>query len=566
MTNSIVQQLTGPGAPFEFEGATINGMECRLFKNTDPCLTSAYRVLDEFADRDLVVYEGRRLTYQEAKQRAAALASLLQESFSIENNSRVAIAMRNSPEWIVSFLAVTSLGAIPALVNSRGTAEEISYCVESTHCELLLTDIKTSKGIDGTASGKLPRITFDLTQDFTRAEESSPIPFNPDSDNLPSVQSEPDDVAMILFTSGTTGRPKGALLTHRGVMTALKTNQFSGAIIGAQMAAKLGIDLQTLMAHRPQPATLLMFPLFHVSGVQAVFLTGMMQGGKVVMMQRWNAENALSLVEQEKVSLFPGVPLMYWDMVKSPKVDQFDLSSLTNVSVSGQSTPLSLFEAIRKHFPNALIGCGYGMTETNGAISLILGDELLANPTSVGHPVATTEIKLVDETGNEVTKGDRGEICVRGATVMKGYSDNPEANAKSFIDGWYKTGDIGQFDDEGRLYIVDRSTEMIISGGENIYCAEVERVLNQAEDVLEAVTFGLPDDRLGEKLVALVRTDAGSSQTEESIHAFAASKLASYKVPVEMFLVNEPLPTNPTGKVLKKEARKIFEHLADNKV
>jgi len=561
MTNAAIEQLTGPGAPFEFTDAVINGMQCRVFKDTPKCLTSAYGVLQQFADADLAVYGDRRLSYQQAAEQAASLARILSQSHAIKNNDRVAIAMRNAPEWLVAFLAVTSLGAIPALVNSRGKPDEISYCVNTTKCKLLISDTTTEQGLDETECGSVPRITFDLDKEFTLLGTDAPIETTELNDGLPVVESEPEDVAMILFTSGTTGRPKGALLTHQGVMTALKTNQYSGAMIGIQMAERYGIDLQTLMANRPQSATLLMFPLFHVSGCQAVFLTGMLQGGKIVMMPRWNGEQALRLIEQERVTMFPGVPLMYWDMLKTPGVETYDLRSLSNVSIAGQSTPLSLFEAITKTFPGAVIGCGYGMTETNGAISIIIGDELVNNPTSVGHAVATTEIKLVNDGGNEVEKGGRGEICVRGATVMKGYDNHPEANAKSFSNGWYHTGDIGTYDEQGRLYIVDRSTEMIISGGENIYCAEVERILNQAKDVMETVTFGMPDDRLGEKLVALMRTHEGSQETAESILDFAKQKLAAYKVPAELYLISSPLPTNASGKVLKNEAREIYKGL-----
>lgn len=561
MANPAIEQLTGPGGPFEFTDAVINDMQCRVFKDTPKCLTSAYTAFTQFADADIAVYGGRRLSYRQAAEQAAALARLLNESHGINKGDRVAIAMRNAPEWLVAFIAVTSLGAIPALVNSRGKPEEISYCIAATKCAVVISDAKTERGLDETESGSIPRISFDLDKTFTLVGQDTAIEAPALEGGLPLVESEPEEVAMILFTSGTTGRPKGALLTHQGVMTALKTNQFSGAMIGMQMAERYGIDLQTLMANRPQSATLLMFPLFHVSGCQAIFLTALSQGGKVVMMPRWNGEEALGLIEKEKITLFPGVPLMYWDMLKTSGVENYDVSSLSNVSVSGQATPLALFNAIIKTFPNAVIGCGYGMTETNGAISLIIGDELINNPTSVGHAVATTEIKLVAEDGGEVEPGGRGEICVRGATVMKGYDDNPEANAKSFSNGWYHTGDIGAYDDAGRLYIVDRSTEMIISGGENIYCAEVERILNQANDVMEAVTFGMPDDRLGEKLIALLRTHEGSPETAESIVEFVKQKLASYKVPAELYLVTDPLPTNASGKIQKNEAREIYKTL-----
>lgn len=562
MSSATIDQLTATGGPFEFENVTINGMECRVFKQTPRCLTDAYEALRQFSDLDLVVYGDRRLTYGQAAEQAASLAKHLRENHQIEKGDRVAIAMRNTPEWIISFLAITSLGAIPALVNSRGTPDEISYCVVATKCKLVISDSRTEQGLEATESASIARLSFDLEKAFTITGDSEALTTKTLENGLPVVKSEPEDIAMILFTSGTTGRPKGALLTHRGVMTGLKTNQYSSTMIGIQIAERYGIDFQTMIANRPQYTTLLMFPLFHVSGCQAVFLTNLLQGGKIVMMPRWNGEEALKLVEKEKVTMFPGVPLMYWDMLRSPNVDQYDLSSLTNLSVSGQSTPLPLFNAIKETFPHAMIGCGYGMTETNGAISLIVGEDLINNPTSVGHAVATTDIKLVKDDGSEAQQGERGEICVRGATIMQGYDDNPEANKKSFSNGWFHTGDIGVYDEEMRLYIVDRSTEMVISGGENIYCAEVERALNQVNDVLETVTFGMPDERLGEKLVALIRLQQGSAQTVESITDSIKEKLASYKVPAEIYLVSEALPTNAMGKVLKNEVREIYTTLS----
>lgn len=561
MSNEAIRQLTAKGGPFEFTDTTINNMQCRIFKDTPQCLTSTFSALEQYAERDLVVYAGRRLTYRQAMEQAAVLSAHLSLNFHIAKNSRVAIAMRNTPEWLIAFLAVTSLGAIPALINSRGTADEIAYCVNLTHCELILTDTRTEQNLDETSAGELPRITFDLTQSLTLRGENQPLAYPGEPTALPQFESEPDETAFILFTSGTTGHPKGALLTHRGVLTALRTNQYSSAIIGIQMAEKYGIDLQTLAAHSPQSCTLLMFPLFHVSGCEAVFLTSLLQGGKIVMMPSWDSREALRLIEEEKVTNFPGVPTMYWDMLHTPERENFDLQSLTSLSVAGQATPLPLFESIKEAFPNAIIGCGYGMTETNGAISLIIGTDLIEHPTSVGHAVATAEIKLMKNKTTEAGVNEKGEIYVRGATVMKGYDNQPEANEKSFVDGWYRTGDIGTFDENNRLHIVDRSTEMVISGGENIYCAETERVLNQAPDVLETVTFGMPDERLGEKLIALVRTHEKSTQSAETILDFARQKLAAYKLPAEVYLIDQPLPRTATGKVLKDPARKLYLNL-----
>jgi acyl-CoA synthetase (AMP-forming)/AMP-acid ligase II len=324
------------------------------------------------------------------------------------------------------------------------------------------------------------------------------------------------------------------------------------------MAARYGIDLATLAANRPQPSTLLMFPLFHVSGCHSVLLPALTQGGKIVFMRRWNAEHALQLIESEKITTFPGVPAMHWDMLQILGREQYDLSSMSSMSIAGQATPLPLLEAIKEAFPSAILGVGYGMTETNGAISLAVGDDFLEAPTSSGRAVATTEIRLLRDDGGWAEGGDVGEICVRGATVMSGYDNRPEANAEAFMDGWLRTGDVGYLDDDQRLYIVDRKTDMVISGGENIYCAEVERVLLQHPAILEAATFGIPDDRLGEKLVAVLRLRAGESCSAGEIETFLAGQLAAYKVPKLMQMVDEPFPANAAGKILKSKIREAF--------
>lgn len=565
MSDQIVKQLTASGGPFEFTTIHANGIDCRVFKHTPACLTEIFSDLKKFSGQDLAVYAGRRLTYQEAQEQAARLALLLVERYEIRNSDRVALAMRNSSEWLVSFLAIVSLGAVPALVNSRGTAEEIAYCVMNTNCKLLLTDHLTEIGLDATAAGTLKRITFDIGTAFKlKAGSGDSLAMDGIAPALKQTPSDPDDVAIIMFTSGTTGRPKAALLSHRGVMTALKTNQYSAAVIGTQMAAKFGIDMATLASHAPSPCTLLLFPLFHVSGCEAIFLTTLLQGGKIVMMPKWEVDNALKLIETEKVTMFPGVPAMYWDILRTAKRERFDLSSLSSLSVAGQSTPLPLFGAIREAFPTAIIGCGYGMTETNGAVSLNIGEDLLANPTSVGMAMATSEIKLMKDAQTEAERGERGEIYVRGATLMLGYDNNPEANANSFADGWYKTGDIGVFDENQLLYIVDRATEMVISAGENIYCAEVERVLDQGDGVLENVTFGVEDERLGERLIALVRMIPEGEKDADKLKHFATTKLAAYKVPSEILFVDEALPRTETGKALKRKAKKIYENLTKN--
>lgn len=578
MSDPIVHALTATGAPFEYTNANVQNkvsnqeVNCKVFKQALPSLSHLYNDLATHGDTELAVYQGRRLNYRDAYQQAAKLADFLANNFSIGQGSRVALVMRNCPEWLVSFIAITSLGAVPALVNSRGAANEISHAVEQTQCRLLLLDHKTAAVINQHSVAQCPNLVFDISRNFTASHDGKVIltttaPEEQSNLELPSAECDPDDVALILFTSGTTGHPKGVLLSHRGVLNALKANEFSGAIIGAKMAAKFGIDLETLAANQPQASTLLMFPLFHVSGCYSVFLTSLLRGGKLVMLSKWEAESALATMQNEKVTQFYGVPTMYWDILNTESLDTFDLSALQSMSVAGQSTPVSLLKKINAAFPHAMMGSGYGMTETNGVISMIIGEEFLAQPESVGHPLSIAEIKIVDDNGRAVQNGHNGEICVRGATVMLGYDNQPEANQQCFSDGWLHTGDVGYLDEQGRLFVVDRITEMVISSGENIYCAEVERVLNQAPDVLEATTFGLPDDRLGERLIALVRLHQNKQNKEtlaREIIEWSSQHLASYKLPAELIVIDHPLERNATGKVLKAKAKTMYHQLSSN--
>jgi acyl-CoA synthetase (AMP-forming)/AMP-acid ligase II len=560
MTDPITASLTAEGAPFEFVSIEVSGVPCRVFRDTPAYLSALYENLDAFADKTFAVYEGRRLTYAEVSAQAATLAAHLRDNYDIGRGSRVAIVMRNAPEWLVSFIAITSLGGVAVLVNSRGTAEDTAYCLKSTECALALADRRCSTGLDQTEAADIPCLVTDVPIGGETGSGSLDEILAAASNDakLETTECDPEDPALILFTSGTTGRPKGALLTHRGVMTALKTNQFSTALIGAQMAEKFGVDLATLAANRPQPCTLLMFPLFHVSGCHSVLLPSLTQGGKIVFMKRWNAEAALKLVESEKITTFPGVPTMHWDLLQVSDRKKYDVSSMSSMSIGGQATPLPLLEALREAFPSAVLGVGYGMTETNGAITLTIGDDFLAAPTSAGRAVATTEIRLLRDDGEWAGDGEDGEICVRGATVMSGYDNRPDANAEAFLDGWFRTGDVGYLDEDDRLYIVDRKTDMVISGGENIYCAEVERVLQQHPAVLEGSTFGVPDDRLGEKLVAVVRLRDDRPTDVDNIVAFLREHLAAYKVPKDIVITDEPLPLNAAGKILKGQLRETY--------
>jgi len=345
-------------------------------------------------------------------------------------------------------------------------------------------------------------------------------------------------------------------MTNRNIITGLLTTQMAITSVFMTMAEQYGMTVEALRAQMPQGCSMMIFPLFHVSGCVSTFLSAMASGSKLVMMTRWNAEEALRLIEAEKISSFGGVPTMHWDLVNAAKNTQRDLSSLRAISCGGQALPLGLLAEIRATFPNAIIGAGYGMTEASGAVSQATGEGITSRPKASGQKLAMVDIKVTDEAGQDLPIGEIGEFWVRGPTVIKEYYRRPEANTKAFRDGWYRTGDIGKLDADGYLTVVDRKTDMVISGGENIYCAEVEQALGRHPAVRQVTTFGVPDDRLGERLVAGFVVDG--QITSEDLMVYAKDNIAAYKVPTDIIVQKDSFELNAMGKIEKHKVRAAY--------
>ncbi len=542
-------------AAFSIREKPRGGHKVRVFAENHAYLSQTFKCLATYGSREFIVHENVRLTFAECRVQAGRLAHHLANECAIEPGDRIGLVLPNSPEWMLSFIAISAIGAVPALINARAGADEVNHCLSSTQCRLCLherNDLAT--GIDALTLKETRHILFDgeRTPRAPQAEGSSAELEQP----LPETPRGPDDEALLMFTSGTTGLPKGASLSHEGVLTALKTIEYSGALIAKGMADAFGIDYRTLAEMRPPPVNLLIFPLFHVSGCHAVFLTSLLQGGKVVLMTRWNAEEAAALMARERVTAFPAVPTMHRDLLRLETLEKHDLSSLTSLSVGGQATPSALLADIHRAFPSAVMGTGYGMTESNGTVTLMIGSEFIDNPRSAGRPVSTVDVEVRDDQGKVLPPNATGELHIRGSTLMTGYvnSEHPAFDAK----GWFATGDLGTVNEEGLVHIVDRKTDMVISGGENIYCAEVERVMGQHPSVRESAAFGLPDERLGEKLVATVVPHPNGELTEAALIDHCASRLAKHKVPKLLRIQRHPLPRNASGKAIKAEVRQEY--------
>lgn len=527
----IVQQLISKGSPFEI--ATVDGIN--RFANAPQTLDALIETARRFNDRTFIVEGEKRLSFADVLARRDALAAGL----NVNPGDRIAICMKNRSEWLIGFLAAVRVGAVVALINSRGSGEELSDAIASVEASLVLADKDRADRLR--AAGYEGRII-----------EAEEYPLDGSYDGH-GAEIGPDDPAVILFTSGTTGRVKGAVLSHRNVITGIMSVQMAGAIVLHNKANELGMSVEQLMAAVPQQSMLLVYPLFHISGLGASFLSPLLAGSKLVIMERWNPVEAVRLIEQEGITMFTGVPTMLWDLLNSAALERADLSSVTNIGMGGQALPINLLDSMREACPHSVMGTGYGLTETAGSVAMALGEDFIRKRDSAGRVMPLVETKIVDADGQKVLAGEAGEIVVRGAQVMLGYWGlGEETRAVLDEEGWFRTGDVGRIDDEGYLYIVDRKKDMVISGGENIYCAEVERVLSEVDGVVECATFGIPDARLGELLVAVVR---GDQITEDAVKTHVGGRLARYKTPGIVRIVSTPLPRNDLGKIDKMKLR-----------
>ena len=504
-SDPIFDAVTSKGSPFEI--GERDGL--RQFINAPPDLNMLIEAARRHGDKIFIVEGERRLSFEDV----FALRDALVPQLGIERGDRVAICMRNRTEWMIAYLAVIRAGGVAALLNSRGSPAELVAMIEQVEPTLVVADGERCELIrKGGYQGRV-----------IKAEE-----FTADSADLPILApASPLDPATILFTSGTSGRAKGAVLSHRALITGLMSIQLTGMMVLHNMARNYNMPVETLLANSPQGATLLVYPLFHISGLGASFLSQLFAGSKIVVMRRWDAGEAMRLIEAEKISQFSAVPTMLWDVINRADVAKADLSSLRNIGSGGQALPLNLLEAVHAACPNAVIGTGYGMTETAGSVAQALGEDFMRRRAAAGRVLPLVDMKI------DAPEGEAGEILVRGAMVMNGYFGEPDETAAVLIDGWLRTGDVGNVDGEGYVFIVDRKKDMVISGGENIYCAEVERAMSGLPEVRECAAFGLPDDRLGEKLVAVV---VGDGVDPEAVKAHVGEALARYKAPVEIRL------------------------------
>ncbi|NLV55481.1 MAG: acyl--CoA ligase [Acidimicrobiales bacterium] len=553
--DEAVQQVTAPGGPFEITEIEVDGHRVNAFLHAPPSVPAVLAGARARGDRPFLVYEDETWTFADVMAHVDGLGAALVERHGIARGDRVGIAMRNYPEWIVAYAAVLSVGGVAVLFNAWWTTDELEYGIGHSGARVVIADAERIERMRPLLEGEDPIRVVGVrlpeggaTPPGVDRYEDVVVPGAP----LPEVEIGPDDDATILYTSGTTGRPKGAVSTHRAVTNALMGYACRAGVDRLRMG-KQANPLESTSG--TPPAFILVVPLFHVTGCIPVMLSCFASGTKLVMMYKWNPERALELIERERVTTFVGVPTMSWDLLESPDFAARDTSSLTNVSGGGAPAPPELVKRVAAGFERGRPGIGYGMTETNAYGPQNGGDDYLTRPTSAGRTVPIMQMRVVDEAGEPVPVGAVGEIEFRGPNMIRGYWNDPAATEEAFHDGWLRSGDLGRLDEEGFVYVEDRAKDMVLRGGENIYCAEVEAVIYEHPAVYEAAVFGLPHDRLGEELAAAIVLRAGATLTVEELQAHVGSKLAGFKVPTVITFSEQALPRGATGKILKRELR-----------
>jgi len=547
-----IAKLTGPGAPMAVSEIEVRGRTYPAIAAAPPSLAHYFAHFSaQHADVTFLVAGEERLTFGQVYDQARGVArSLVAQG--IERGDRVGIAMRNSPSWIALYMGVLMAGGIAVLLNGWWQSEEFADALAEVECAIVFADPPRGKRLAEIAGLSARVVVID---DFKPLSEALAEVSKDAETVLPELG--PDDLATILFTSGSTGQSKGALSDHRAVLQAT-LNYLTQALMMLGFATEDGNPPQG------QPSTLLNVPLFHVTAEVPVMLQSFAMGRKLVLMPKWDAEDAMRLIEREKISYFVGVPLMSFEILTHPNRTKYDLSTVTDFAAGGAPRPIDHVRRIKEEMGGGAPLIGYGLTETNGVGCGNWRENYLAKPNSTGRASAPlVDLAILDEAGNKVAAGERGEVAIRSICNFREYWHRPDATAAAFsADGYFLTGDIGYLDEDGYLFIVDRKKDIIIRGGENISCQEVEAAIYEHPLVAEAAVFGLPDERFGEVPGAVVHFHDGAALDEPALQGFLCEHIAAFKVPARIWIAPEPLPRLGTEKIDKVGLRTKYRALA----
>jgi acyl-CoA synthetase (AMP-forming)/AMP-acid ligase II len=550
MMDAGLAQMTGAGGPAAVTTVERDGMALPFIATAPPTLVHYIRHFAE-ANRDatFLVAGEERLTFAEVMTQAEAVARALVGGHGIAKGDRVGIAMRNSPSWIALYMGIVMAGGVATLLNGWWQSHELAAAVDEVDCALVFADPPRAKRLAAIGGPRAKVVTID---DVLPLAQALAVLGRHDEVALPEVG--PEDHATILFTSGSTGQSKGALSDHRAVVQA--TFNYL-----AQAMVMLGIATAQGSPPQGQPATLLNLPLFHVTAMVPMFLQSFAMGRKLVLMPKWDATEAMRLIEAEKVTYFVGVPLMSFEILTHPERGKYDLSSVTDFAAGGAPRPVEHVKRIADEMGGGAPLIGYGLTETNGVGTGNWRSNYTAKPSSAGRPsLPLVDIAIFDDAGARRGAGERGEVCIRSIANFREYWNNPEATAAAFTpDRYFRTGDIGYLDEDGYLFIVDRKKDIIIRGGENISCQEVEAALYEHPEVAEAAVFALPDERFGEVPGAVVEPRDGAGIGAEDLQAFLHARIAAFKVPPRIWITHDPLPRLGTEKIDKVGLKATYQ-------
>lgn len=560
------QLLTAPDAPFELVTETIGGIEMPVYKNAPADLRTHFlNGSTAHADKDMIVYDDERVTFASHALAVKAFAKHLTTSYDLHQGDRVAISMRNYPQWSVAFWACLISGYIATPLNSWWTGEELEYGLSDSGAKIAIVDEQIFEriaehrhNVPDLKKVIIARQSKEIFDPRTISMESIIGDANSwgtlQDFGMPAMDIRPDDDATIMYSSGTTGKPKGILATHRAILS----NMMNSMANQARAYLRRGEMPPQPDPNEPQKATLLSIPFFHATGAFAVLVPVMHTGAKIVTMYKWDAGEALPIIERERITTFGGVPAIAWQVLEHPERDRYDLSSVEAVSYGGAPSAPELVSTIKRRFKEAIPANGWGMTETCATATLNLAEDYVNRPDSAGLPGPAMTLKIVGSDGETLSPNEVGELWCKGPSNAKLYWNRPDATAETFIDGWVVTGDLARLDEDGFLYLVDRAKDMLIRGGENIYCIEVENALYDHSAVMDAAVVGIPHKVLGEEVGAVVQLKPGATATQEDLQTFLAEHLAAFKIPVRIDFQDEPLPRNANGKILKGELRERF--------
>ena len=549
----VLNRLTGPGGEYELADRKLpDGTLVRVVKDAPGRVLDLLLESRRFAGLEYIAYRDEAYTFGDVIEQTARLASALRQ-LGVGRGDRVAVCMRNCPEWPAAFFAPMALGAVTVSLNGWWSGEEIAYGLRDARARALIVDRQRLERIGGSLSemGIRPiavRSPAPSSDDVLTWDEALRSARPAD---LSAAPCSPDDDCLMLYTSGSTAGPKAAVSTHLNVVQALLAWEIENRA-QAELRGQAIPDEPFQVQHR----MLVTIPFFHVTACHVCMLTGLRFGRRLTLMHKWNAEEALDVIERDRITHFISVPTVTGDLVRSAADSKRPLPSLLAVGGGGAHRPASQVAAIQETFENALPGTGWGMTETNAIGTQISGLDYLRVPTSSGRCSVLMDMMIVDpDSGSRLTHGETGELWVRGTPVVRGYWNNPQATAEAFQEGWFRTGDLAYVDEDEFVHFVDRLKDIVIRGGENISCLKVEDALYQCNGVEEAVAFGIPHDRLGEELVAVVVPRHGTRLDADGVRGAMERQVGAFEVPSRIVFQDSPLPRISTGKFAKRKIR-----------